>query len=172
MTRSPPAGPLRSSRPARAPSPGNPIPPGAVARTEILCTSKRVGRTIWRRWGGYHRGWGLLHISVRGTHFRKPEGRIGVMSFCRFRGYAAEAVTGEPEIRDDATEVQPRVQNRGGEARDEARDRAGSSGRSGRWWPRCGRERAGALDAGADISARGVSGGTGRYGWIWPRVQR
>jgi hypothetical protein len=29
--------------------------PGAVARNEILRTSKRVGRTIWRRWSGYHR---------------------------------------------------------------------------------------------------------------------
>ena len=29
--------------------------PGAIARNEILRTSKRVGRTIWRRWSGYHR---------------------------------------------------------------------------------------------------------------------
>lgn len=29
--------------------------PGAVARNEILRTSKRLGRTIWRRWSGYHR---------------------------------------------------------------------------------------------------------------------
>lgn len=29
--------------------------PGAMARNEILRTSKRVGRTIWRRWSGYHR---------------------------------------------------------------------------------------------------------------------
>lgn len=28
---------------------------GAIARNEILRTSKRVGRTIWRRWSGYHR---------------------------------------------------------------------------------------------------------------------
>ena len=28
---------------------------GAVARNEILRTSKRLGRTIWRRWSGYHR---------------------------------------------------------------------------------------------------------------------
>ena len=29
--------------------------PRAVARNEILRTSKRVGRTIWRRWSGYQR---------------------------------------------------------------------------------------------------------------------
>lgn len=28
---------------------------GAIARNEILRTSKRVGRAIWRRWSGYHR---------------------------------------------------------------------------------------------------------------------
>ncbi|MCA3458418.1 MAG: IS5/IS1182 family transposase, partial [Rhodobacter sp.] len=28
---------------------------GAVARNEILRTSKRVGRPIWRRWSGCHR---------------------------------------------------------------------------------------------------------------------
>ena len=27
----------------------------AIARNDILRTSKRVGRTIWRRWSGYHR---------------------------------------------------------------------------------------------------------------------
>jgi len=27
----------------------------ASTRNEILPTSKRVGRTIWRRWSGYHR---------------------------------------------------------------------------------------------------------------------
>ena len=26
-----------------------------IVRNEILRTSKRVGRTIWRRWSGYHR---------------------------------------------------------------------------------------------------------------------
>ena len=32
-----------------------PDTPGAIARNEILRTSKCVGRTIWRRWSGYHR---------------------------------------------------------------------------------------------------------------------
>lgn len=32
-----------------------PDTPGAVARNEILRTSKPVGRTIWRRWSGYER---------------------------------------------------------------------------------------------------------------------
>lgn len=34
--------------------PWKPDTAGAVARNEILRTSKRVGRTIWRRWSGYH----------------------------------------------------------------------------------------------------------------------
>lgn len=29
--------------------------PGAQARNEILRTTRRLGRTIWRRWSGYHR---------------------------------------------------------------------------------------------------------------------
>ena len=29
--------------------------PGALARNEALRASKRFGRTIWRRWSGYHR---------------------------------------------------------------------------------------------------------------------
>jgi hypothetical protein len=28
---------------------------GAIARNEALRTSRRLGRTIWRRWSGYHR---------------------------------------------------------------------------------------------------------------------
>ena len=35
--------------------PWKPDTAGAIARNEILRTSKRVGRTIWRRWSGYHR---------------------------------------------------------------------------------------------------------------------
>jgi Transposase DDE domain len=29
--------------------------PGAIARNEVLRASRRFGRTIWRRWSGYHR---------------------------------------------------------------------------------------------------------------------
>lgn len=29
--------------------------PGAAARNDILRTNRRLGRTIWRRWSGYHR---------------------------------------------------------------------------------------------------------------------
>ena len=47
-------GAARSSRFARTPSPGN-LTAGAIALNEILRTSKPVGRTIWRRWSGYHR---------------------------------------------------------------------------------------------------------------------
>jgi hypothetical protein len=35
--------------------PWKPDTAGAVARDEILRASKRVGRTIWRRWSAYHR---------------------------------------------------------------------------------------------------------------------
>jgi hypothetical protein len=35
--------------------PWKPDTAGAMARNEILRTSKRVGRTTWRRWSGYHR---------------------------------------------------------------------------------------------------------------------
>ncbi|MFN7597536.1 MAG: IS5/IS1182 family transposase, partial [Cereibacter sp.] len=35
--------------------PWKPDTAGAIARNEILRTSKRVGRTIRRRWSGYHR---------------------------------------------------------------------------------------------------------------------
>ena len=40
--------------PRRNAKPWKPDTAGAVARNEILRTSKRVGRTIWRRWSGYH----------------------------------------------------------------------------------------------------------------------
>ena len=41
--------------PRRNAKPWKPDTAGAIARNEILRTSKRVGRTIWRRWSGYHR---------------------------------------------------------------------------------------------------------------------
>ncbi|MGA0543631.1 IS5 family transposase [Neotabrizicola sp. VNH66] len=41
--------------PRKNAKPWKPDTPGAVARNEILRTSQRVGRTIWRRWSGYHR---------------------------------------------------------------------------------------------------------------------
>jgi len=31
-----------------------PDTPGAIARNEALRACKRFGRTIWRRWSGYH----------------------------------------------------------------------------------------------------------------------
>ena len=34
--------------------PWKPDSPGAIARNEALRASKRFGRTIWRRWSGYH----------------------------------------------------------------------------------------------------------------------
>ena len=41
--------------PRKNAKPWKPDTAGAVARNEILRTSKRVGRTIWRRRSGYHR---------------------------------------------------------------------------------------------------------------------
>ena len=41
--------------PRRNARPWKPDTAGAIARNDILRTSKRVGRTIWRRWSGYHR---------------------------------------------------------------------------------------------------------------------
>ena len=41
--------------PSKNAKPWKPDNPGAVARNEILRTSKRVWRIIWRRWSGYHR---------------------------------------------------------------------------------------------------------------------
>ncbi len=41
--------------PRKNANPWKPATAGAIARNEILRTSKRVGRTIWRRWSGYHR---------------------------------------------------------------------------------------------------------------------
>lgn len=41
--------------PRKNAKPWKPDTAGALARNEILRTSKRVGRTIWRRWSGYHR---------------------------------------------------------------------------------------------------------------------
>ena len=41
--------PRRNARPWKADS------AGAIARNEALRASKRLGRTIWRRWSGYHR---------------------------------------------------------------------------------------------------------------------
>ena len=41
--------PRKNARPWRADT------AGAIARNEALRTSRRFGRTIWRRWSGYHR---------------------------------------------------------------------------------------------------------------------
>jgi hypothetical protein len=41
--------------PCKNAKPGKPDTAGAIARNEALRASKRLGRTIWRRWSGYHR---------------------------------------------------------------------------------------------------------------------
>ncbi|MDO5604801.1 MAG: IS5 family transposase [Paracoccus sp. (in: a-proteobacteria)] len=41
--------------PRKNAKPWKPDTAGAIARNDILRTSRRVGRTIWRRWSGYHR---------------------------------------------------------------------------------------------------------------------
>ena len=41
--------------PRKNAKPWTPDTAGAIARNDILRPSRRVGRTIWRRWSGYHR---------------------------------------------------------------------------------------------------------------------
>jgi hypothetical protein len=41
--------------PRKNAKPWKPDTAGAIARNEALRASKRLGRTIWRRWSGYHR---------------------------------------------------------------------------------------------------------------------
>ena len=41
--------------PRKKAKPWKPDTPGAIARNEALRVSRRFGRTIWRRWSGYHR---------------------------------------------------------------------------------------------------------------------
>lgn len=41
--------------PRKNAKPWKPDTPGVIARNEALRASKRFGRTIWRRWSGYHR---------------------------------------------------------------------------------------------------------------------
>ena len=41
--------------PRKNAKPWKPDTPGAIARNEALRASRRFGRTIWRRWSGYHR---------------------------------------------------------------------------------------------------------------------
>ena len=41
--------------PRKNAKPWKPDTAGAVARNEALRASRRFGRTIWRRWSGYHR---------------------------------------------------------------------------------------------------------------------
>jgi hypothetical protein len=41
--------------PRKNAKPWKPDPAGAIARNVILRPSRRAGRTIWRRWSGYHR---------------------------------------------------------------------------------------------------------------------
>ena len=41
--------------PRKNAKPWKPDTAGAIARNEALRASKRFGRTIWRRWSGYHR---------------------------------------------------------------------------------------------------------------------
>lgn len=53
--------PRKNAKPWKPDTPGalgivlGPMANNASPRNEILRTSKRVGRTIWRRWSGYHR---------------------------------------------------------------------------------------------------------------------
>jgi hypothetical protein len=46
---------MPSLPPRKNARPWKPDSPGAIARNEALRASRRFGRTIWRRWSGYHR---------------------------------------------------------------------------------------------------------------------
>ena len=46
---------MPSLPPRKNAKPWKPDTPGVIARNEALRASKRFGRTIWRRWSGYHR---------------------------------------------------------------------------------------------------------------------
>jgi hypothetical protein len=58
--------------PRKNAKPWKPDTAGAVARNEILRTSKRVGRTIWRRWSGYHRR-SRVNRHAKLTPYRRPK---------------------------------------------------------------------------------------------------
>lgn len=47
--------PMPSYRPRKNAKPWKTITAGAVALNEALRASKCLGRTLWRRWSGYHR---------------------------------------------------------------------------------------------------------------------
>ncbi|PWJ16930.1 hypothetical protein SAMN05421539_10743 [Jannaschia seohaensis] len=46
---------MRSSRRAATPSRGRQTAPARGPRNEALRAIKRFGRTLWRKWSGYHR---------------------------------------------------------------------------------------------------------------------
>ena len=61
--------------PRRNAKPRKPDRAGATARNEALRASKRFGRTIWRRWSGYHRRSRVgtrMHCVNRRTAQRNP----------------------------------------------------------------------------------------------------
>ena len=41
--------------PRKNAKPRKPDSPAAIARNEAVRASRRFGRTLWRRWSGYHR---------------------------------------------------------------------------------------------------------------------
>ena len=41
--------------PRKNAKPWKPTGAGAVARNEAVCAQRYLGRTLWRRWSGYHR---------------------------------------------------------------------------------------------------------------------
>lgn len=78
--------PRRNARPWKPDTPGafgivlGPMAANASPRNDILRTSKRVGRTLWRPWSGYHR---RSRIKTR-MHCVKPLGqRLSARDFDR-----------------------------------------------------------------------------------------
>ena len=60
--------------------PWKPDTAGAIARNEALRASKRFGRTIWRRWSGYHR---QSRVETRMHWVKLPGKRLSARDFDR-----------------------------------------------------------------------------------------
>ena len=66
--------------PRKNAKPWKPDTPGAIARNEALRASKRFGRTIWRRWSGYHR---RSRVETKMHCVKLPGQRLAARDFYR-----------------------------------------------------------------------------------------
>jgi hypothetical protein len=69
-----------SLQPRKNANPWKPDTAGAVARNQTLRTSKRRGRTLWRRWSGYHR---RSRSDIKMHCVKLPEQRLSARDFDR-----------------------------------------------------------------------------------------